>query len=113
MLGQLVQGLVHRDHICVRTDHRDVERGRQVYALEAATVFEALLATGVLHQDAAHCLGRCGEEVAAAVPMPGSGANEPQVGLVHQRGRLERLTWGFVGHPLARETTQLLIDQGQ
>ncbi len=76
-------------------------------------MFEALLATGVLHQDAAHCLGRRSEEVAPAVPMPGSGAKESQVGLVHQRGRLERLTWSLIGHPLSRETTQLLIDQGQ
>ncbi len=34
-------------------------------------------------------------------------------GVVHQRGWLERLTWGFIGHPLARETAQFLIDQGQ
>src|SRR5260370_1280187 len=65
--------------------------GVQGDARPSAAVAEGLFAAGVVDEDAAHGLGRGGEEVAAAVP----GAvrvrpAQPQVGLVDERGRVQR-----------------------
>ena len=52
----------------------------------------AALAAGGLDEDAAHRLGRRGEEMAVALPPPVvRRADQPQVGLVHQGRRVERL----------------------
>src|SRR5262249_48185683 len=61
-----------------------------------------------------HGLGGGGEEVPAAVPVPGLlPARQPQVRLVHQRGRLQGLAGLFVGQFLGRELAQLVVDQRQ
>src|SRR5262249_51781953 len=65
-------------------------------------------------QDAAHGLGRRREEVPPAVPGPGRvRAHQPQVGLVDQRGGLERLAGPLPGQPLGRQFAQLVVDQRQ
>jgi hypothetical protein len=57
-------------------------------------VLDAALAAGALDQDAAHRL-RGGEEVAPAVPAPLVGvAEQAQVGLLDEGGRLQRLPGG-------------------
>ena len=58
----------------------------------AAAALQPALAAGVLDEDAAHGLGGGGEEVARGRPSPGrSAADQPQVRLVDQGGRLEGL----------------------
>src|SRR5262249_28798499 len=59
-------------------------------------------------------VGGGGEEVAAAVPVPGRlRVHEPEVGLVHQGGGLERLAGLLPGQAMGRQLAQLLIDQRQ
>ena len=68
----------------------------------------------MIDQDAAHGLGRGGEEVAAAVPVLGLlDVHESEVGLVDQGRGLERLPGRLVGQPLGRQLPQLVVDQGQ
>ena len=71
------------------------------------------LAAGVLDEDAAHGLGRGGEEVAAAVPARVVRPDEPEVGLVDQGRGLERLARLLLRQPLGGELAQLVVDQRQ
>ena len=69
----------------------------------AAAALLPALAAGALDQDAAHGLGRGGEEVAAAVPVPGLlGVDQPEVRLVDQGGGLERLAGLLLGQLAGR-----------
>ena len=72
------------------------------------------LAASVLDQDPAHRLRGRREEVSAAVPLRlVTFADEPEIGLVHQVGRLEALPRGLAGEPLGGQPAQFLVDQGQ
>ena len=72
------------------------------------------LAAGLFDEDAAHGLGRGGEEVAAAVPVLGLlRVHQPQVGLVDQGRGLERLAGLLLGQLLRRQLAQLVVDQRQ
>ena len=92
-----------------------------VFALASAAVLLASLAAGILDQDSAHGLGGGGEEVAAIGPDAVAvarvaivaGLDEPQVGLVDERGRVEGLAGLFVGELLRRELSELVVDQRQ
>src|SRR5262249_2561360 len=69
---------------------------------------------GVLDEDAAHGLGGGGEEVAAPLPVrPRARADQPQVGLVDQGGRLQRLARLLLSQALGGEAAQLVVDQRQ
>jgi hypothetical protein len=64
----------------------------QLDTVEAATMANAPFAAGSFDENAAHGLGGGREEVAATVPaLLRLGADEPQIGLVDQGGRLKRL----------------------
>ena len=78
----------------------------------APTVFEPLLAAGVLDQDPSHRLGGGGEEV----PLTGKRLAVPhqaKVGLMNKRRGRERLTGPFEGQPLRGELAELVVDQRQ
>lgn len=67
-----------------------------------------------LDQNPSHRLGSGGEEVATTVPLLRvSRPDEPQVRLVDQGGRVERLTGLFVAQPLGRQATQLVVHERQ
>ena len=77
-------------------------------------MLETFLAASVFDQDPAHRLRGRGEEVGAAVPLRlGIFADEPEIGLVHQIGRLEGLPRGLASEPLGGQLAQFLVDQGQ
>jgi hypothetical protein len=77
-------------------------------------VFATILAAGVLDQDPAHRLRGCCEEVIMAVPLrPGTLADEPEIRLVHQIGKLEALPRVLAGELPGGESAQFLVDQRQ
>ncbi len=79
-----------------------------------AAVLVGLLAAGGLDEDAAHGLGRGGEEVPPAVPLRGRVlSDEAQVGLVNECGRLERVIGRLGRHAGGGELAQLVVDQRQ
>ena len=51
--------------------------------------------------------------MAAAVPLRGQSAHQPQVGLVDQGGGLQSLAGLLLGQPLGRQLAQLVVDQRQ
>jgi hypothetical protein len=74
----------------------------------------AALAAGVFDEDAAHGLGRGGEEVAPAVPLRRvRWSDQPQVGLVDQGGGLEGLARLLPGDPRRCELPKLVVDERQ
>jgi hypothetical protein len=77
-------------------------------------VLGAALAAGVVDEDAAHGLGRRGEEVAPAVPVLSPAlADQPDVRFVDQGRGLERLAGRLVGQLQSRQFAQLVVDQRQ
>jgi len=66
---------------------------------------------GELHQDSPHHLRRDGEEVRAIPPFDSIDVDQPQVRLVHQRRRLQRMIRPLPAHVVPGETVELLIDQ--
>jgi hypothetical protein len=66
----------------------------------------------LVNEDAAHRLGRGGEEVPAPVPVARlDAADQPEIGLVNQGGGLERLARLLLRQARRREFPQLVVDQ--
>ena len=77
----------------------------------AAAMAEPALAAGVLDQDPPHGFGRRGEEVPASIPGTlGVAADQAEICLMHQGGRLESLPGRLVREPLRGQAAQLVID---
>src|SRR6266568_954732 len=91
---------------------RDVERG-QVGALQAAAVFDPLLATRVLDEYAPHRLRCSSKEMPSAVPRPILRADQPQISFMHQGRGLQSLARHFLGHLVRGELAQLLVNERQ
>src|SRR5438128_2401657 len=83
------------------------------HAGTASTTLPAALAAGSIHKDVAHGLTSGGEKMAATFPMRRLlHIHQPEVGFMHQGGRLERLARFLLGQLLRREVAQLLVNQG-
>ena len=90
-----------------------VLHGREVVGLvetqPAAAVLVGLLASGLLDKDAAHGLGRRGEEVTAAIPVLGLiDIDQPQVGVMDQGRGLEGLpgtSWAILAAASRRSSS--------
>ena len=91
----------------------DAEARLELDVIAPATALRRHLVTEVIDQDFSHGLRRRAEEMPSPVPSRIGLTDELHVGLVHQRGRLQRLP-----RPLARELrggerTELGVDDGQ
>jgi hypothetical protein len=68
---------------------------------------------GVIDQDAPHDLRRHAKEVRPILPIALSLVDEPQIDLVDERGRLERVVHSFHPELPVGDATELRIDPGQ
>src|SRR6516225_761122 len=82
-------------------------------ARSVSAPLDALLAPRALHEDAPHGFGRGGEEVAAAIPVFTTLANQAEICLMDESRGLERLPRRFVGQPVPRQPPQFLVDEWQ
>ncbi len=110
--GQFIECIVDFKHMIILRFSGGFEAS-QVNPVLAAAMAESPFAPGVLNEDAPHCLGRRGEEVASAVPLLVSLTSQPEPSLVHQRGRLQGLARGLPGHLGGSQTAQFLVEQRQ
>ena len=86
----------------------------EVDALSVPAVLGPPLATDVVDQNPPHCFGGGGKEMPAAIPvLTLFTAHEPQIDLVHQRRRLERLARRLLRHLLGGQSPQRIVDQRQ
>ena len=77
----------------------------------AAVLFGLFAACGI-DEDAAHRFGRGGKEVSPAGPrVVRRATDEPDVGLVDEGGRLERLAGLLDGQSLRRQFPQFVVDE--
>jgi hypothetical protein len=67
----------------------------------------------VVHEDAPHHLRGDAEEVGAVLPLHAALVHQAQVGLVHERRRLERVLRGLAAHRPRRAPPQLGVHLGQ
>jgi hypothetical protein len=66
--------------------------------LTVASALDRVTRTSPIYQNAPHQLRAHGEEVSAVLPACLLGIDQPQVGLVHQSGGLQRVIGTFVSH---------------
>src|SRR6185503_11361284 len=66
----------------------------------------------MVDQYAAHRLCGDGEEVTPVGPFDASLIYQPQIGLVHHRGRRKRVAGGFEAEMVVRHLGQMVVDQG-
>src|SRR5262249_31344039 len=85
----------------------------KVNSIPNSAALLSLLVACVFDENAPHGLGGRSKEVASAVPVLRLlHVYEPQVRLVDEGRRLQRLAWGLQSHLLGRQLAQLDIDQG-
>jgi hypothetical protein len=110
--NQFLQGFVNLEQLLIVGVSGDLEyihiRGRL-----PATMLGASFAPGAVHQNVAHRLGGCGEEVGTALPVLAVGARQAQPRFMDQGRGLKGLTRRLLGHPRAGESAQFFIDQWQ
>jgi hypothetical protein len=65
----------------------------------------------MIDEDVAHDARRNSEEVGASLPLHALAVDQPQVGFVDERCRLERVSCTLLRHLPARNPTQLRVDE--
>jgi len=91
---------------------RQLRAGKWDFSLPAAPLDAAPL-TGVLDQHPAHRLGGGHVEMRSVLPGDLLGADETEVGLVDQGGRLQRVVTPLLRHLLPGRRPELIVDQRQ
>jgi hypothetical protein len=100
-INQIVTGFVDRDEGLV-----------EVNALHPSSALEPASIACAVDEYPPHCLGRGGKEVRPAVPMLARIAPyKPQVRLVYQCRRLQRLAGRLVFEAIIGEPTQILVNE--
>src|SRR5665213_2541368 len=67
----------------------------------------------MVNENSPHRLGGRREEVSAILPARIIFANQAKIRLVHQGGRLQRMSGRFSGHAMPGQLAQLIINQRQ
>ena len=83
----------------------------QTHRLFPRAAFQALFPTGAFDEDSTHRLSGRAEEVGAILPITARITHQPEIGLMNQRGWLERVSRSFLSHASASEPTQFLVNQ--
>jgi hypothetical protein len=84
----------------------------QILMRDATAVLAALLLAGLFIENSPHRFGRGRKEMTSMIPfLIASLADQPNVSLVNERGRLKRLSGLLPGDLSRRQFSQFLIDQ--
>jgi hypothetical protein len=113
VLGQFVDQFIKGQQVdsgFVRDDGRLLQR----QPLAAAARFDGASMPCPFHQYPPHRFRGCGEEVSAAVPAElRLVGNEPDIGLMDQRGRLKRVAGGLTGQLVRCQPSEFVVDERQ
>jgi hypothetical protein len=108
LLGERLKGLVNCDQV-----FWSVATGRELRvksdALEAATSFLVPLRAGDIDQDSPHHPGGHRKKMCAILPPDAPRIDEPQIGFVDERRRLEDVVRTLARHLPPRQTTEVVM----
>ena len=108
--GELRECVVHGDQIhCPRFGHGD--RIEEVPG-SLASALPRVAAPRVLDENSAHRLGGNRKEVSSALPVGSLAADKPQVCLVDDGARLERVACSFAPQVPLRHSMKLVVNEG-
>lgn len=79
--------------------------------IKTSAALPTSLPARVVDKDAAHDARRDGEEVRAILPRYVLGIDEPEIGLVHERGGLKTMPGPLAGHAAPRDLMEFLMDE--
>jgi hypothetical protein len=108
--GERLERVVQRDEVLtglVGHDERVVERHPDALAPALFRVFRPR----VVDEDATHHTSGHGEEVRAVLPRNRFSVDQPEVGLVDERGCLQAMSHALSGHAASRDLAQFLMHQ--
>ena len=81
------------------------------YEIDTAAAFEVLTCAREVHEDAAHQPRRHGEEVDAVLPVDLLRANQAEIRLVDERGRLQAVANPLARHAAFGDAVQLAMNE--
>ena len=106
---QRVHGVVERHQVRALAAHDGcLFQGDVLHATPALQV----ATPGVVHQNAAHHLGRNGEEMGAILPLHALIIHQAPVGFIDQGRGLEAVAGALMFHVAARQTVELVVNDG-
>jgi hypothetical protein len=73
----------------------------------------ASLRAGEIYEDVSHDLSSKPEEMRAVLPMDITPIDQPHIGFVYERARLEDVACALSGHVAACYAVQFRVDQGR
>ncbi len=114
--GQLVQRVIERDQIEIgfaRESVADAGQFLQGKFVGITTAFGRLHGARVLDQNLAHEIGGHAEEMSPVLPIDLGLVDEPHIGFVDQRGRLQGMARPFPAQMMIGQPAQLSIDERQ
>jgi hypothetical protein len=85
----------------------------KIDALVTPAPLERIFSSRVLDQDASHRLRSRRDEMAAVFPSIRRALQQPQVGVMNERGRLQRMSRVLLRHLRSRDSLKLVIHQRQ
>jgi hypothetical protein len=77
----------------------------------AASALDRAAAARIFHKNLPHYVRRNSEEVRAILPWRRILSRETQIGLVYERGALQRVITSFLMQVVMRQSPQFVIDQ--
>ena len=106
---QAIEGVVKGGEIEVQIDTRgdglEIDDSRRVITLVCRAP------TGVVHKNAAHGLGRRSVKVHPVFESAVADLRQPEIRLMDQRGRLQRVPGALVTHVIVGETSELGVHE--
>ena len=110
--GKRGQCIVDGDEIVIGFDRNDQRFVKRKDAGAGATLLIAARPRGI-DENSPHQPCRHGKEMRAILPLHLSNLDEPQVGLVDERGCLQGVTVPLPAHVVRRQPPQLVVDERQ
>ena len=107
--SQAVERVVECEHVEVGLD-RDRDRQIELFVHRASAALPGQPPPRLVHQDASHGVGRRAKEVGAAAPVDARLVHQPQIGLVHERARLEQVSRPFPAQQVGGDGAHLAVD---
>jgi hypothetical protein len=108
--GEALERILERDQIDLGRLGGELDE-TQRHALATARALGGAAVAGVVHEDAAHHVRGDADELRAVPPIDATLVDEPEVGFVHERCGLERVTAALFAEEVGGEAAQFAVNQ--